>query len=53
MIIPFGDSGNMISEAKKQLPKSFANPSILVTYQNKKGKKFKTNKLLHSILIID
>ncbi len=42
IIIPYGDTGNVITEAKEHLPDSFKNPMIYVKYKNKKGEKFIT-----------
>ena len=44
VIIQYGDARNMQEKAKEQLPSAIKNPTILVEYKNKKGKKFKIKK---------
>ncbi len=42
IIIQYGDTGNVIEEAKKFLPESFKNPQIYAKFKSKEGKEFIT-----------
>lgn len=44
MVIQFGESGNFVEQAREKLPISFRNPTIMVKYKSKKGKKFSVEK---------